>query len=140
MVALSLAVIVSIRFSFLGSAPFWVLVMLGAMLAGVTAPLYGLGAGQTNDRVARSDYVAASGGLLFGWAVGSSVGPVVAGVIMARAGTNALFVFLAVTLLALSGFTLLRMRQRKGVESESAYVPARRAPSILPELDEPPSP
>jgi MFS family permease len=139
-VALALAVIVSILFSLLGTAPFWVLVMLGAILAGVTAPLYGLGAGQTNDRVARSDYVAASGGLLFGWAVGSSVGPVIAGVIMAHAGANALFVFLAVTLLALSGFTLLRMRQRAGVETESAYVPARRAPPILPELDEPPAP
>jgi MFS family permease len=139
-VALSLAVVVSILFSVLGAAPFWVLVILGAALAGVTAPLYGLGAGQTNDRVARSDYVAASGGLLFGWAAGSSVGPIVAGVIMAHAGANALFVFLAVTLLALSGFTLLRMRQSPGVESESAYVPARRAPPILPELDEPPAP
>jgi MFS family permease len=139
-VALGLAVIVSILFSLLGEAPFWVLVMLGALLAGVTAPLYGLGAGQTNDRVARSDYVAASGGLLFGWAVGSSLGPIVAGVIMAHAGVNALFVFLAVTLLGLSGFTVLRMRQRPGVESESAFVPARRAPPILPELDEPPAP
>jgi len=139
-VALGLAVIVSILFSVLGSAPFWVLVLLGAILAGVTAPLYGLGAGQTNDRVARADYVAASGGLLFGWAVGSSVGPVVAGIIMAHTGVNALFVFLAVTLLALSGFTLLRIRQRAGVESESAFVPARRAPPILPELDEPPAP
>ena len=137
-VALALAVIVSILFSLLGTAPFWVLVMLGAMLAGVTAPLYGLGAGQTNDRVERSDYVAASGGLLFAWAVGSSVGPIVAGVIMAHAGANALFVFLAVTLLALSGFTLLRIRRSPSVESESAYVPARRAPSILPELEEPP--
>ena len=137
-VALSLAVIVSILFSLLGTAPFWVLVVLGAMLAGVTAPLYGLGAGQTNDRVARGDYVAASGGLLFAWAVGSSVGPIVAGVIMAHAGVNALFVFLAATLLALSGFTLLRIRRRPGVENESAFVPARRAPPLLHPLDEPP--
>ena len=139
-VALGLAVIVSILFSLLGTAPFWVLVVLGAALAGVTAPLYGLGAGQTNDRVARSDYVAASGGLLFGWAIGSSVGPIAAGVVMAHAGVNALFVFLAVMLLALSGFTLLRIRQRPGVESESAFVPARAAPTQMPELDEPQTP
>ncbi|MBW4024833.1 MAG: MFS transporter [Proteobacteria bacterium] len=136
-VALSLAVIVSILFSLLGGAPFWVLIVLGCMLAGVTAPLYGLGAGQTNDHVARSDYVAASGGLLFAWAVGSSVGPIVAGVIMNHAGVNALFVFLAVTLLALSGFTLLRIRRRPGVESESAFVPARAAPTQMHELDQP---
>lgn len=133
--ALSLAVIVSIVFSVAGSAPFWTLVMLGAILAGVTAPLYGLGAGQTNDRVARSDYVAASGGLLFAWAVGSSIGPVVAGVVMTHAGVNGLFVFLAVTLLALSGFTLARIRKRPGVEIESAFVPARAAPPQMPELD-----
>jgi MFS family permease len=139
-VALGLAVIVSILFSVLGAAPLWVLVLLGAILAGVTAPLYGLGAGQTNDHVARSDYVAASGALLFGWAVGSSVGPVVAGVIMAHAGANALFVFLAVMLLALSAFTVLRMRQRPSVAKESAFVPAGLAPPQLPELDEPPAP
>jgi MFS family permease len=139
-VALGLAVIVSILFSLLGTAPFWVLVTLGCLLAGVTAPLYGLGAGQTNDRVARSDYVAASGGLLFAWAVGSSFGPIVAGVIMAHAGANALFVFLAVTLLALFGFTLLRIRLRPGVGSESAFKLARAAPAQLAALDEPPPP
>ncbi len=134
-VALSLAVLVSILFSLLGTAPFWVLILLGCLLAGVTAPLYGLGAGQTNDRVARSDYVAASGGLLFAWAIGSSFGPIVAGIIMAHAGVNALFVFLAVALLALSGFTLLRIRLRPGVPSESAYVPARAAPPQLAALE-----
>ncbi len=137
-VALGLAVIVSILFSVLGTAPFWVLITLGCLLAGVTAPLYGLGAGQTNDRVARADYVAASGGLLFAWAIGSSFGPIVAGVVMARAGVNALFVFLAVTLLALSGFTVLRIRKSPGVESESAFKPARAAPAQVAELDEPP--
>jgi MFS family permease len=133
--ALSLAVIVSIVFSVAGGAPFWALVVLGAILAGVTAPLYGLGAGQTNDRVTRADYVAASGGLLFAWAVGSSVGPVVAGVVMTHTGVNGLFVFLAVMLLALSGFTLARIRKRPGVEIESTFVPARAAPPQLPELD-----
>lgn len=138
--ALSLAVLVSILFSLLGSAPFWALIVMGCLLAGVTAPLYGLGAGQTNDRVARSDYVAASGGLLFAWAVGSSFGPLMAGVVMATAGANALFVFLAVTLLLLSGFTLLRIRQRAGVETESAFVPARAAPPQLAALEEPAAP
>jgi hypothetical protein len=59
---------------------------------------------------------------------------------MAHAGVNALFVFLAVALLALSGFTLLRIRQRPGVPSESAYVAAPRTPPQLAELDEPPEP
>ena len=54
--------------------------VLGFLFAFMTAPLYGLGAGQTNDRMERGDYVAASGGLLFTWSLGSAVGPGVAGV------------------------------------------------------------
>jgi MFS family permease len=136
--ALGLAVLVSLLFSLLGGSAFWVLIMLGCVLAGVTAPLYGLGAGQTNDRVARSDYVAASGGLLFAWAVGSSAGPLLAGAVMAHAGVNALFLFLALFLLLLSGFTLLRIKLRAGVETESAFIPARAAPTQVASLDEPP--
>ena len=139
-VALGLAVVVSLLFALLGGSAFWVLVVLGAVLAGVTAPLYGLGAGQTNDRVARSDYVAASGGLLFAWAIGASAGPLMAGVVMTHAGANALFFFLALFLLSLSAFTLFRMRRSAGVPTESAFIPARAAPTQVPSLDEPPLP
>jgi len=121
--------------AFCGGSPFWVLILLGSLLSGVTAPLYGLGAGQTNDRVARTDYVAASGGLLFAWAIGSTIGPVAAGAVMTHTGSaNALFFFIAVALLLLSGFTLLRMRLNPGVENESAFVVARAAPPQMPEL------
>lgn len=143
--ALGLAVLVSLLFPILGGgSAFWVLIILGCILSGVTAPLYGLGAGQTNDRVDRSDYVASSGGLLFAWAVGASIGPLAAGVVMAHLGPNALFFFLAFCLLLLSGFTLLRIRMRPGVESESAFVLARGAPPqlLIPEapLEEEPVP
>jgi MFS family permease len=133
--ALGLAVLLALLLAFCGGSPFWVLILLGSLLSGVTAPLYGLGAGQTNDRVARTDYVAASGGLLFAWAVGSTIGPVAAGAVMTRTGgANSLFFFIAVALLLLSGFTLLRMRKRPGVENESAFVVARAAPTQMPEL------
>jgi MFS family permease len=126
---------ISILLAVCGAAPFWVLVLLGCLLSGVTAPLYGLGAGQTNDRVTRGDYVAASGGLLFAWALGSTVGPLAAGAVMARAGANSLFAFLAVALLLLSGFTLLRIRQSASVPNESSFVVARAAPTQMPELN-----
>jgi MFS family permease len=133
--ALGLAVVISVLLAVCGAAPFWVLIVLGCLLSGVTAPLYGLGAGQTNDRVSRGDYVAASGGLLFAWALGSTVGPVAAGAVMARAGANSLFAFLAVALLLLSGFTLLRIRQSASVPNESSFVVASRAPTLMPELN-----
>jgi MFS family permease len=139
--ALGLAIIMAVLLAVCGGAPFWVLILLGCLLSGVTAPLYGLGAGQTNDHVARSDYVAASGGLLFAWAFGSTIGPVAAGAVMTRAGPNSLFIFIAVALLLLSGFTLIRMRRRPGVQVESAFIVAR-APPQMPELtpQAPPSP
>ena len=133
--SLGLAVIISISLAVCGAAPFWVLIVLGCLLSGVTAPLYGLGAGQTNDRVSRGDYVAASGGLLFAWALGSTVGPLAAGAVMARAGANSLFAVLAVALLLLSRFTLLRIRQSASVPNESAFVVARRAPALMAELN-----
>jgi MFS family permease len=133
--ALILAVLVSALLTFCGSAPFWALIVLGCLLSGVTAPLYGLGAGQTNDRVERSDYVAASGGLLFAWALGSCVGPALAGQVMALAGADSLFAFLAVALLLLSGFTMFRIRSRPGPPVESAFVVAQRAPTQMPELE-----
>lgn len=138
--ALALAVLVCLLFALLGGSVFWVLILLGCVLAGVTAPLYGLGAGQTNDRINRAEFVAASGGLLFAWAIGSSVGPLLSGAVMAHAGTNALFLFLAFFLLVLSGFTLLRIRNRAGVAAESAFIPARAAPTQVARLDEPAPP
>ncbi|GAB0118304.1 MFS transporter [Acidisoma sp. 7E03] len=134
--ALGLAFLVSLLFPILGGgSAFWVLILLGCVLSGVTAPLYGLGAGQTNDHVDRSDYVASSGGLLFGWAVGSSVGPLLAGVVMSHLGADSLFFFLALCLALLSGFTFFRIRSRPSVPSESAFVPARAAPAqiLIPE-------
>lgn len=130
--ALGLAVLVSLAFPVLGSgSAFWVLILLGCVLSGVTAPLYGLGAGQTNDRVDRADYVASSGGLLFAWAVGASAGPLLAGGVMAHLGPDSLFYFLALCLALLSGFTLFRIRRRPNVASETAFVPVRAAPTQI---------
>ena len=120
------------------------LTVLGFLLAGMMAPLYGLGAGQTNDRMQRGDYVAASGGLLFAWSLGSSIGPSIAGEMMGRIGPSGLFAYLAVALGALALFTGARMLLREEVprrhtelartvattaDQPGADVPVRRAPS-----------
>jgi MFS family permease len=102
---------------------------LGFCLAGVTAPLYGLGSGQTNDRMERSEYVAASGGLLFTWSLGSTIGPGIAGLVMGRAGPAGLFGYLAIVLGVLGVFTCVRMLLRSEVprEQRSRFVPATSA-------------
>jgi len=112
-----------------GGASLTLLSVLGFLLAGAMAPLYGLGSGQTNDRMQRGDYVAASGGLLLAWSIGSSVGPSIAGWIMGRIGPNGLFLYLALTLGGLAAFTGLRMLQRDEVPraQRGAFVPAATA-------------
>jgi MFS family permease len=118
------------------SAPFLVLTAIGCLFAGVAAPLYGLGAGQTNDHLDRADFVGASGGLLFAWSLGASIGPTVAGATMAWFGPGGLFGYLTMVLGAVSMFTFARMTLRAGVPrgQQSAFVPGPAAPPRLAEL------
>jgi MFS family permease len=113
------------------------LLVLAFLFAGAMAPLYGLGVGQTSDYVAPKDFVAASSGLLFAWALGASAGPTAAAAVMALVGPGGLFVYAAVVLVAIAGFTLWRMQRRVGIplEQQSGFVPAAQTPPALAELD-----
>jgi MFS family permease len=119
-----------------GGMKFATIIALGFLFAGMTAPLYGLGAGQTNDRMERGDYVAASGGLLFIWSLGSAVGPIAAGSLMGKIGPAGLFLYLAVVLGALGLFIAARMRLRGEVPRalRGRFVPASAAPPRHSEL------
>ena len=110
---------------------FAVLAAIGFVYSGATAPLYGLGSGQTNDRMQRGDFVAASGGLLFVWSLGSSVSPGIAGSVMAAAGPAGLFGYLIAILGTIAAFTAYRMFARAEVPraDRTAFVPAPSAPA-----------
>ena len=120
----------------IGPASLWVLGAIGFVYSGATSPLYGLGASQTNDRMQRGDYVAASGGLLFMWSLGSSVSPTLAGTVMGFLGPRGLFLYLIAILGAVALFTAIRMLQRAEVPrgERSAFVPALAAPPRHAEL------
>jgi hypothetical protein len=109
---------------------------VGCLFAGCTAPLYSLGSSLTNDRLARGEALAATGGLLFSWAAGSTVGPTVAGTVMGRIGPSGLFVYLAAVLGVIGLFICARMLQRSEVprEQRSVFVPAPAAPAHHSEL------
>ena len=123
--------VLSVAFALFGGSALGLAMGLGFGLAGMTAPLYGLGAGQTNDRMERGEYVAASGGLLFTWSLGSTVGPGLAGVVMGRLGPAGLFFYLALVLAVLAVFTTARMLLRSEVprDQRSRFVPATSATS-----------
>jgi hypothetical protein len=74
--------------------------------------------------------VAACGGLLFTWSLGSAVGPTAAGFVMGHVGPGGLFAYLAVVLGVLGVFTSARMLVRSEVprERRGGYLPATAAP------------
>jgi MFS family permease len=115
-----------------GTAWFAILVA-GCMLAGSTSPLYGLGAGQMNDRLERSDYVAAAGGLLFTWSVGAAFGPAVAGGLMGLLGPRGLFVYLCLASALVAAFVILRLFARADVplDRQSGFRPGGTTPQRL---------
>jgi MFS family permease len=114
-----------------GRLAFGLFAAIGFVYAGATAPLYGLGAGQTNDRMQRGDYVAASGALLFTWSLGSSVGPSLAGAAMGRFGPMGLFFYLTLVLGLAAGFTVWRIlvRARVPPEQRGTFVASLAAPA-----------
>jgi MFS family permease len=105
--------------------------------AAMTAPLYGLGAGQTNDYLSPKEFVGASGGLLFAWALGASVGPIAAAGAMGLLGPGGLFLYLAAMLMVVTLFTIFRMLRRTGLPLalQTGFVPAPQTPPGIAELD-----
>jgi MFS family permease len=116
----------------------WLLGMIFC-LASITAPLYALGVGQTNDYIERKDFVAASSGLLFAWGVGAVAGPTLAGLVMRPLGGPGLFVFLVAALIAVALFVLFRMVRRPALsprdQGNYVAVPVTQGTYGAPELD-----
>ena len=129
---LVMATLAGLGIVLLAGSNIWIIGGFGCVMAATMSPLYGLGAGQTNDRLARGDYVAAASGLLFTWSVGAAIGPTVAGVLMGQLGAVGLFVYLIAALALLALFVILRMIWRAEVplDQQSAFVPQGSAPPL----------
>lgn len=122
-----------------GDRSFTLLLGLMFALASITAPLYALGIGQTNDYIERKDFVAASSGLLFAWGIGAIVGPALAGLVMRVLGGPGLFVFLIVALGSIAAFVLFRIMVRRALSAREqgnyVAVPVTQGSYGAPELD-----
>ena len=127
----------AVGFVLVGAAPVPVLLVLGALLSGLAAPLYGLGAGLTNDRLESGDAVAAAGALLLAWSAGATIGPLLGGLVMEHLGPVGLFHYLVVVLAGMAVFTIWRMMLRPEVprERRTTFVPAATPPPRLPTTD-----
>lgn len=94
---------------------FWLLLLVGAVMGGVSNPLYSLLLAHTNDYLAKPDMAAASAGLLFINGIGAIFGPVITGWMMETIGASGYFLFIGVLFAALALYTAYRMRRRVAI-------------------------
>ena len=95
------------------------LIYIGSFLFGAFAmPLYSLSAAHANDYAKPGQFVLVSAGLLFFYAVGSSVGPIVASLVIDYFGAPAFFAYTSIVHGALIVAALFRMTRREAMPAD----------------------
>jgi MFS family permease len=109
-----------------------------ALYGSLVLQLYGLSVAHANDRIPRQQFVEASATLLLINSLASIAGPTVAAGLMDGFGTEALFFFAAAVHLAMTVFTIVRLRQKQAADKEHREkfkpLPQQSPPTCL-ELD-----
>lgn len=80
---------------------------------------YGICVSHAIDRTLPGQVPQVMSGLLFVWAAGSIIGPVISGIVMRVAGGAGLFGFAGAVLLLLAGYMLVRVGQRRSPEEKT---------------------
>ena len=95
------------------------LLVAAAAWGALSFPLYAVAVAQANDHAQPSEYVEVSSGLLFAYAAGAVIGPLVATVFMKLIAVGGLYVFAAAVQFMLAVFTYRQIRRGKPlVETE----------------------
>jgi MFS family permease len=111
--------------AFLVPGYYVLIVVSGAIVGGMSNPLYALLIAYANDYLEKEDMAAASGGLLFINGVGAIAGPLTVGFIMDSIGDNGFWLFTAVLMASVGLYGIYRatQRSREHLETESVTVP-----------------
>ena len=133
LIALSalIAGLASVLGMLLGSS-YIILLIAAFLIGGLSNPLYSLLIAYTNDFLQHEDMAAASAGLLFVNGVGAITGPLIIGYAMQVLGPPGYFVLLAAVLLALTGYAVYRMTQRRAPSAEDTSAYQRVMPTASP--------
>jgi len=102
--------------------PYWALLIVAAILGGITYPMYSLLIAYTNDFLSKEQMAAASAGLIFLNGVGAIFGPLVTGWLMGVVGARGFFLFMAVLYLIHAGYAAWRMRRRAAPAVTGGFV------------------
>ncbi|KND55235.1 major facilitator superfamily [Candidatus Paraburkholderia kirkii] len=79
--------------------------------------VYGVAVAHANDRISSRQRVAVSAGLLLTFALGGSIGPIVASFVMGRVGPSGIYLFTMIVTAALATFALRSIRAHRGAAS-----------------------
>lgn len=102
--------------------PFSLLLVVAAIIGGITYPMYSLLIAYTNDYLSKEQMAGASGGMIFLNGVGAIFGPIVTGWLMGLIGTRGFFIFIGVVYLAHALYTGWRTRKRTTPVVTGAFV------------------
>lgn len=95
-------------------------IYFGSFLFGAFAiPLYSLSVAHANDRAKGGQYVLVAAGLLFIYALGASVGPLIASVVIDYFGASSFFIYTSFVHVALIATSLFRMAKTPRVSRKS---------------------
>jgi MFS family permease len=89
------------------------LLVIAALMGGISNPLYSLLVAYTNDYLDRSDMASASAGLIFINGLGAISGPLITGWMMGKIGPNGYFLFMALLFGALALYGVWRATRRR---------------------------
>lgn len=138
-VLLAAAVVFGAKYgaAFVKADSFWLTMGLPILFGGAMATIYPIAVSHAFDYVSKDRMVAASSGLLFAWAIGSTAGPTVASLLMGQFGSATLFVFLMVVAGLTAVFVRYRMSRRAALpnEAQAHFVPLPATTTIASELD-----
>ena len=114
-----------------GSA-FEAILVAAFLIGGMSNPLYSLLIAYTNDYLGTEDMAAASGGLIFVNGLGAIMGPILTGWAMSVAGPSGFWIYLALTLVAMSVYVIYRTTQRASVYAEEEDYDAVPYAPVMP--------
>lgn len=98
-------------------------IFLAAILFGfMTFPVYSVASAHANDFVDPSEMVELSSSLLFAFALGAIVSPLLVSVLVANGGPQTMFAFIALIHAVLGGYSILRMRSRPTPTERTQYL------------------
>ena len=118
MAALSIVSIISSLLAVSVAKDSWVFYAIIMLLGGAAMPMYSICVAYANDRLEPHQIVAASGSLVMISGIGLCIGPIMVAFFMDFYDINFYFWGIAIVFTMILGFTLIRIKSRRGISVE----------------------